>query len=662
MSKIFISYRAEDTEGFAVQVSDQLRMRFGEGATHSEGDHANGDQAPAYKIESEIRDCKVVIAVIGPKWLSASDDKGHPRLENPDDTVRLQISAAFKGHKKVIPLLSKGARMPDADSLPSEIASLSKLQPVELTDVDTFKNLEPLIAKLEPFVEEPAADSGPRVEELAPAVQPVVTDGGRPADEGREAPADEAPLEQPSPKVANPPLRLPDWLTKRLWFWPRIFISYRRADSQDPSLLIAEHLRKHYGRRAVFIDSELAEGGQWSEDLKSEIAACNTFLAVIGADWAGIRENTEKRRINDPDDVVAKEIEQALVRYDAGQAKDLDGTGEPTAHDEAREAKHPKSSPIEVIPVLLDGTEMPKAEELPESLQGLPKHNAAHVRSGKLLERDVIALRNSIDKYQGRLWKLWTKRSRVISVVFLGSFLSFAVWTARLIGSILIPHNIEVVAKFPDEIAPGEYRTAVFRTNTDGQEYWKVDATPDSRKETAWNIPVGVKDKSENWAQTSIWAVAIRRGGPVPCLEGSTRVGLRDLRNSVEVPLRECDEIIVRLTPPKNEDVTIDDSKVEVFKNRWNYQNERFVKAPADRIDDDEDDEGPRQKARWRLRVMWQDKAGRPKTRIHARAPNAILTNPSCPKLLGYVEILDLLNPEPELWIDLKCVANKTSD
>src|SRR5262245_58499308 len=58
------------------------------------------------------------LAVIGPNWLDAKDSDGRRRLDNPDDFVTIEISAALLRNIRVIPVLVDGARPPKADQLP----------------------------------------------------------------------------------------------------------------------------------------------------------------------------------------------------------------------------------------------------------------------------------------------------------------------------------------------------------------------------------------------------------------------------------------------------------------------------------------------------------------------------------------------------------------
>ena len=72
-------------------------------------------------IDEEVAKCDVLLAVIGLGWLEARDEKGHRRLDNPDDFVRLEIGTALKRDIRVIPVLLEGTRVPKADQLPDDL-------------------------------------------------------------------------------------------------------------------------------------------------------------------------------------------------------------------------------------------------------------------------------------------------------------------------------------------------------------------------------------------------------------------------------------------------------------------------------------------------------------------------------------------------------------
>jgi hypothetical protein len=70
--------------------------------------------------------CTVLLAIIGPAWLTAADEHGHRRLDDPDDLVRLEIEAALTRGIRIIPILVEGAVMPAGDDLPGSLAAFAR--------------------------------------------------------------------------------------------------------------------------------------------------------------------------------------------------------------------------------------------------------------------------------------------------------------------------------------------------------------------------------------------------------------------------------------------------------------------------------------------------------------------------------------------------------
>jgi hypothetical protein len=73
-------------------------------------------------ISHAVAACQLLVAVIGPKWLTATDQLGRRRLDDPDDLVRLEIEAALARDVRVIPILVGDAVMPRRDDLPESLA------------------------------------------------------------------------------------------------------------------------------------------------------------------------------------------------------------------------------------------------------------------------------------------------------------------------------------------------------------------------------------------------------------------------------------------------------------------------------------------------------------------------------------------------------------
>src|SRR5215470_16448008 len=123
---VFVSYRRQETSHLAGRLYDRLADRFGEGQVFIDVDAIELGVDFAEEISRAVAACKVLLAVIGPTWLSATDEQGRRRLDDPDDIVRLEIEAALARDVRVIPILVEGAVMPGRRDLPESLAGLAR--------------------------------------------------------------------------------------------------------------------------------------------------------------------------------------------------------------------------------------------------------------------------------------------------------------------------------------------------------------------------------------------------------------------------------------------------------------------------------------------------------------------------------------------------------
>jgi hypothetical protein len=121
--QISISYRHDDAAGYAGRLYDHLHDRFPQNEICINVDVAPGTE-PTEAHEKNVRSCDVLIAVIGHRWLSASDEEEKRRLNSPEDLVRIEIGTALKRGIRVIPVLVEGALMPRSGELPDELKAL----------------------------------------------------------------------------------------------------------------------------------------------------------------------------------------------------------------------------------------------------------------------------------------------------------------------------------------------------------------------------------------------------------------------------------------------------------------------------------------------------------------------------------------------------------
>jgi hypothetical protein len=131
--RIFICYRHEDTAFLAGLLFDWLTSHFGADQVFKDVESIELGDNFVDVIINAVETCDVLIALIGDRWLTATDDEGRRRIDDHQDFVRIEIEAALARNIRVIPVLAAPARMPDADQLPPSLAGLAYRNPLELT-------------------------------------------------------------------------------------------------------------------------------------------------------------------------------------------------------------------------------------------------------------------------------------------------------------------------------------------------------------------------------------------------------------------------------------------------------------------------------------------------------------------------------------------------
>ena len=127
----------------------------------------------------------------------------------------------------------------------------------------------------------------------------------------------------------------------------RIFMSYRREDTAYPAGWLYDRLAGHFDRGQVFKDIDSIElGDDFVEVITTAVGSCDVLLVLIGDRWLTVTGQDGGRRLDNPDDFVRLEIEAALTRD------------------------------VRVIPILVEGARMPRADELPASLTKLARRQA----------------------------------------------------------------------------------------------------------------------------------------------------------------------------------------------------------------------------------------------------------------------------------------------
>lgn len=151
MASVFLSYRRDDSAGFAGRLADDLEAIFGDGTVFRDVDDIRPGEDFVQAIESHMRTVDVILVMIGPRWLVVSPD-GRRRLDDVRDFVRQEIAAALASGRPLIPLLVGGTTMPAETDLPVDIAPLARRQAMVLSDAGWRSDMERLVKNLRELV------------------------------------------------------------------------------------------------------------------------------------------------------------------------------------------------------------------------------------------------------------------------------------------------------------------------------------------------------------------------------------------------------------------------------------------------------------------------------------------------------------------------------
>jgi formylglycine-generating enzyme required for sulfatase activity len=174
MSKIFISYRRDDSADVTGRIYDRLIQQFDRGAIFKDVDSIPFGVDFRIHLDAQVAKCEVFLAVIGRDWMQHLGSTGRTRLDDPRDFVRIEIESALKRQIPVIPVLVRGASIPQAKRLPVCIQDLSYRNGITVRpDPDFHRDMDRLIDYLTQQIQGPQEK---RQEPVRPVIEPLRTD------------------------------------------------------------------------------------------------------------------------------------------------------------------------------------------------------------------------------------------------------------------------------------------------------------------------------------------------------------------------------------------------------------------------------------------------------------------------------------------------------
>ena len=148
---IFISYRRADSAEAVLPIAEKLVAYFGEELVFKDNLSIRPGTNFDRKIHSALHSCRVLLAIIGDKWLALDEKTGQCRLEDDADYVRLEIATGLQRGICIIPLTVHGAKFPKTADLPSALAALALQQglPIRFDENDFYNDMQRLIHAIE---------------------------------------------------------------------------------------------------------------------------------------------------------------------------------------------------------------------------------------------------------------------------------------------------------------------------------------------------------------------------------------------------------------------------------------------------------------------------------------------------------------------------------
>lgn len=145
---------------------------------------------------------------------------------------------------------------------------------------------------------------------------------------------------------------------------PKIFISYRRIDSQAMASLIYRSLAQTYKNQNVFLDTTTITSGKWWEQIQDALNLADVVIVVIGPKW----ETEIQRRLNLPDDYVREEVKIAINKNKL------------------------------IMLAFVDGVKGIDQSKLPQDIRSLPNYQAFEILHNPFFDASIDRLINNIPR------------------------------------------------------------------------------------------------------------------------------------------------------------------------------------------------------------------------------------------------------------------------
>lgn len=225
--QVFINYRPGDGEGWARRIFDQLSSRIGTEHLFMDVEGISARNNTVQARRDEVGRSDVVLAIIGRGWLEMETPDGPLLIDRMNDIVRVDLEAAVRENRRIIPILVDGAELPTKEQLPVPLKALAYRSAERVAEAEFGADVDRLVGSIRAalaraeaernYVDEPEPDENegllpgekpdptPKVE---PARRPVLAPFEAPTGKPKEAPVptekpvSAAPEDEPAPAPA----------------------------------------------------------------------------------------------------------------------------------------------------------------------------------------------------------------------------------------------------------------------------------------------------------------------------------------------------------------------------------------------------------------------------------------------------------------------------
>jgi len=144
MSQIFISYRRDDTGGYARAIYQHLVAHFGPSMVFMDLESMQPGLDFPSQLEQGISSAKLMLVLIGKDWTGNRDASG-ARINDQSDFVRQEVVRGLQREIPVVPILLGNASLPQDGELPDELKPLTRRHAITVTHPRFVADMEPVI-------------------------------------------------------------------------------------------------------------------------------------------------------------------------------------------------------------------------------------------------------------------------------------------------------------------------------------------------------------------------------------------------------------------------------------------------------------------------------------------------------------------------------------